>query len=74
MIGNMILTPYLNKSYFVASRGGYVESIQMMSRDMLKHQVRQQFLSCDKFIFDARPKFQVALEVMLYHDQKTSRY
>ena len=46
----MILTSYLDKSYFVASYGGYVASIQMMSRDKLKHQVRGQFLSRGKFI------------------------
>ena len=44
MIENMILTSYLDKSYFDAS-------IQIMSRDKLKHQVRGQFcrttnLSC----------------------------
>ena len=43
MIENMVLTSYLDKSYFVASNGGYVASIQMMSRDKLKHQVRGQF-------------------------------
>ena len=46
----MILTSYLDKPYFVASLGGYVASIQMMSRDKLKHQVRGQFMSRDKFI------------------------
>ena len=40
MIENMVLTLYLDKSYFVAS-------IQLMSRDRLKHQVRGQFLSRD---------------------------
>ena len=50
MIENMVLTSYLDKSYFVASWGGYVASIQMMSRDKLKHQIRRQFLSHDKFI------------------------
>ena len=47
MIENMVLTSYLDKSYFVASKGGYVASIQMMSRDKLKHQVRGQILSRD---------------------------
>ena len=41
----MSLTSYLDKSYFVASRGGYVANIQAMLRDKLKHQVRQHFLS-----------------------------
>ena len=43
VIDNMVLTSYLDKLYFVAS-------IQMMSHDKLKHQVRRQFLSRDKFI------------------------
>ena len=47
MIENMILTSYSDKSYFVASIGGYVTSIQMMSRDKLKYQISQQFLSRD---------------------------
>ena len=50
MIANMILTSYLDKSYFVASKGGYVASIEMMSRDKLKHQVRGKFLWLDKFL------------------------
>ena len=50
MIENMSLTPYLDKPYFVASKREYVASIQMMSGDKLKHQVRGHFLSCDKFI------------------------
>ena len=44
MMENMILTSYLDKSYlvaswggYVASWGGYVASIQTMSRDKLKH-------------------------------------
>ena len=41
---------YLDKSYFVARWGGYVASVQVMSRDKLKHQVREQLLSRDKFI------------------------
>ena len=36
MIENMILPSYLNKLYFVASKGGYVASIQMLSSNMLK--------------------------------------
>ena len=47
MIENMVSTSYLGKSYFVASYGGYVASIQMMSRDKLKQQLRGQFLSSD---------------------------
>ena len=47
MIKNMILTSYLDESYFVTSWGGYVRSIQMMLRDKLKHQVRGQLLSRD---------------------------
>ena len=43
MIENMVLTSNLEKSYFVAS-------IQMMLCDKLKHQVRGQFLSRNKFI------------------------
>ena len=31
----MVLTSYLDKSYFVARKGKYVASIQMMSRDTL---------------------------------------
>ena len=50
MIENMVLTSYLDKSYFAASYGGYVAIIQMMSRNKLKHQVRGQFLSRDKSI------------------------
>ena len=46
----MILMSYSDKLYLVASRGRYVASIQMISRDKLKHQVGQQFLSCDTFI------------------------
>ena len=37
MIENMVCV-ILDKSYFVASQDGYVASIQMMSRDKLKHQ------------------------------------
>ena len=40
MTENMVLTSYLDKSYFVAS-------IQKMSRDKLKHQIRGQFLLRD---------------------------
>ena len=47
---DMILTSYLDKSYFAASLGGYVASFQMMSRDKLKHQVKVQFLWRLKFI------------------------
>ena len=72
MTENKILTSYLDKSYFVASRGGYVASIQAMSCDKLKQQVRQQFLSRDRFIF-VQHNFHVALEVMLQHDWETSR-
>ena len=43
MIENMVLTSYLGKSYFVVSSGGYVASIQVMSRDKLKHQVDDNF-------------------------------
>ena len=50
VIENMVLTSYLDEPYFVASLGGYVSSIQKMSRNKLKHQVRGQFMSCDKFI------------------------
>ena len=44
MIENMILTSYLDK---FASLGGYVSSVQRMSLNKLKHQVRQQFSLCD---------------------------
>ena len=37
MIENLILMSYLDKSYLAASWGGYVTSIQMLSRDKLKH-------------------------------------
>ena len=50
MIGNIILTSYLDKSYLVASWGGYVASIQLMRPDNLKHEVKQQFLSRGGFI------------------------
>ena len=49
IIENMVLTSYLDKSYFVASEGGYVASIQTMSHDKLKHQVRGKFLRREKF-------------------------
>ena len=45
MIENMILTSYSGNSYFVASLGEYVASIQMISQDKLKFQVRQEILS-----------------------------
>ena len=55
MIENMILTSYLDKSYFVASRGGclmgYVASIQTMLCDKLKHQVGHEFFSSSRFVF-----------------------
>ena len=57
MIENMILMSYPRKSYSVASKGGYVASIQMMSRDRLKHQVRGQFLSRDKLKHQVRGQF-----------------
>ena len=47
MLENMILTLYSGKSYLVASWGGYVASIIMMSAIKLKHQVSQQFLLRD---------------------------
>ena len=62
MIENMSLTSYLDKSYLVASRGAYVASIQMMSRDKLKHPLSQQFLSHD--MISRRVK------VTLHHDCK----
>ena len=43
MIENMVLTSYLDTSYFVAIYDGLVAS-------KLKHQVRRRFLSRDKFI------------------------
>ena len=46
---NMILMPYSDMSYLVASSDGYDASIQMLSRDKLKHQVSQQFLLRDTF-------------------------
>ena len=49
MIENTTLTSYLVESYFLASQGGYIASSQMMSHDKLKHQVKGQFLSGDKF-------------------------
>ena len=45
MIENMFLTSYLDKSYLVASIGGQVASTQMMSRNKLKYEVNQQFMS-----------------------------
>ena len=42
------LTSYLDKSYFVANKGLYVASLQMMLRDKLKQQVKGQVLSHDK--------------------------
>ena len=51
MIVNIILTSYWDKSYFVASYGGYVASKQMMSRDKLKHQVRGQFFRATNLSF-----------------------
>ena len=50
VIESMVLTSYLDKPYFVASLGRYVASIQLMSRNKLKDQVKGQFLSRDKFI------------------------
>ena len=46
----MVLTSYLEKPYFVARKGEYVTSIQVMSRDKLE-QVRGQFLSLENTIF-----------------------
>ena len=66
MIENMVLTSYLDKSYFVASQGGYVASIQMMSCDKFKHQVKGT-------IFVARHNFHVASMATLYHDCKASK-
>ena len=54
MIENMILTSYADKSYILASLGGYVASMQMMSRDKLKH---QQLQSRDKFILSCHITF-----------------
>ena len=81
MIENTILTSYSDKSYFVASRGGYVASIQMMSRDKLKHQVSQQILQRDKLKHQVSQQilqrdnflscditFMSSREVPLYHD------
>ena len=39
----MVLTSYLDKSYFIARKGKYVASIQVMSHDTLR-QVTGQFL------------------------------
>ena len=58
VIENMVLTSFLDKSYFVAS-------IQVMSRDKSKHQVRGA-------IFVARHNFHVVSVVTLYHDCKAS--
>ena len=41
MIENMILTLYLDESYFVATQGGYVAIIQVMSCDKLKHESKR---------------------------------
>ena len=60
MIENMILTSCSHKSYLVACLDGYVPSIQMMSRDKLKHQVRQHFCGTKSIL--------VAYEVTLHHD------
>ena len=54
MIENMILTSYLDKSYFVASYGGFVASIQMISCNKFKHQVKGQFLSRDITVMSYR--------------------
>ena len=43
MTENIILTSYSDKSYFVAS-------FHMVSRNKLKHQIKGQILSRDKFI------------------------
>ena len=67
MIENMVLTSYLDKSYFVANYGEYVASIQVMSRDKLKHQARRQLYLV------ARLNFHVASVVTLYHECKTSK-
>ena len=50
MIENMVLTSYLDKSYFVTSEDGYVTSIQVMSHDKSKHQVRGRFLNLSRDI------------------------
>ena len=47
---NMVLTSYLDKPYFVACLGGYVASIQMMSHNKLKHQVRGQFFLSNRWL------------------------
>ena len=73
MIENMVLTPYLDKSYFAASQGEYVASIQMMSHNKLKHHVRGQFLLSDKISLAVRHNFHVASVVTLYYDCKTSK-
>ena len=68
MIENMILTSYLDKSYFVASRGGccmgYVASIQTMLCDKLKHQVGHEFFHEAGLFLYCATKLYVALQVM----------
>ena len=41
VIKNIILTKYSNKAYLVASRGGHVVGIQMLSCEKLKYKVNQ---------------------------------
>ena len=60
MIENMILTSYLDKLYFVAS-------IQMRSRDKLKHQVRGQFFVARQIYYVARHNFHVPSVVTLFY-------
>ena len=55
----------------VASWGRYVASIPVMSRDLLKHQVRRQFLSCHKFILSHHITFMSHWR--LHHTMTTKR-
>ena len=51
MIENMIFTSYSNKSYFVCRKLRWIcHKHSNMSHDKLKHQIKQQFLTCDKVI------------------------
>ena len=53
MIENNTLTSYLDKSYLVASWGGYVASTQMMSSDKVKYQPNQQLRRVKNLFFRA---------------------
>ena len=69
MLENMILTSYLDNSYFGASWGGCRKHANDVVRQVFKHKISvawQNYLA-------ARHDFHVALGVTLYHEWKTSR-